>query len=209
MQKRYAISGFSKIADDELATLGLTVITAMTANPNFETPVPALTDVQLVVDDFREKLAGTRKGSPLDTSEKNYSRQTLEGELKKLAFYVNTTADGELHVVLSSGFPPKKLPSSIDIPAVPERLHLSDTQQSGQLRFVFDSVRHAWEYEYTYTTDVDENGEPVWGDVLTTTDSRNNVIAPLEAGSICRVRVRSRNGKGLSDWSEAISLMAR
>lgn len=209
MQKRYAMTGFSKIPDDELATLGLTVITAMTANPNFETPVPALADVQLVVDDFHEKLSATRKGSPLNTSEKNYSRQTVEGELKKLAFYVNTVADGELHIVLSSGFPARKLRSSLDIPAVPERLHLSDTQQSGQLRLAFDSVKHAWEYEYTYATEVGVNGEPLWGDVLTTTDSRNNVIAPLEAGSICRVRVRSRNGKGLSDWSESISLMAR
>lgn len=209
MQNRYAITGFNKIADDVLATLGLTVITAMTANPNFETPVPALTDVQLVVDDFHEKLASTRKGSPLNTSEKNYSRQLLEGELKKLAFYVNTVADGALHVVLSSGFPIQQLRTPTDIPDIPERLRLADTQQSGQLRFDFDNVRHAWEYEYTFATEVGENGEPIWGDILTTTTSRSNVIAPLLPGSICRVRVRSRNGKGLSDWSETISLMAR
>ncbi|HWV71475.1 MAG TPA: fibronectin type III domain-containing protein [Pseudosphingobacterium sp.] len=209
MQNRYANTGFSKISDDALATLGVTVITAMTDNPHFETPVPALADVQLIVNDFRDKLANTRKGSPLNTSEKNHSRQLLEGELKKLAFYVNTVANGALHVVLSSGFPVKQLRTSLDIPLFPERLRLLDTSQSGQLRFDFNAAKNAWEYEYTYTTLVDDNGIPQWGDILTTTSSRNNIIAPLEAGSICRVRVRSRNGKGVSDWSEPISRMAR
>ncbi|MFC6100147.1 fibronectin type III domain-containing protein [Olivibacter domesticus] len=181
----------------------------MTDNPHFETPLPALADVQLIVDDFRDKLASTRKGSPLNTSEKNHSRQLLESELKKLAFYVNTVANGALHIVLSSGFPAKQLRTSMDIPLFPERLRLLDTPQSGQLRFDFNMAKSAWEYEYSYATFVDDNGIPQWGNILTTTSSRNNIIAPLEAGSICRVRVRSRNGKGVSDWSEPVSRMAR
>lgn len=209
MKNRYAITGFNRIADDALATLGLTVITAMTANPHFETPSPTLADVQTAVDDFHNKLTNTKKGSPLNTSEKNYSRQFLEAELKKLAFYVNTTAGGALHIVLSSGFPVKQLPTSIDIPSTPERLRLSDTPQSGQIRLHFNSVKNAWEYEYSYATESDESGQPLWGDILASTTSRNNVIAPLQPGSICRVRVRSRNGKGVSDWSEPVSLIVR
>lgn len=209
MQNRYALTSFKTIADDTLATLGITVITAMTANPHFETPTPALADVQTIVDDFRDKLANTRKGSPLNTSEKNYSRQLLEAELKKLAFYVNTIAGGALHIALSSGFPITQIRTSVGIPMIPERLRLSDTPQSGQVRFQFDRVKNAWEYEYSYATESDESGQPLWGAVLSSTTSRNNVIAPLQPGSICRVRVRSRNGKGISDWSEAVSLMVR
>lgn len=209
MQNRYIAIGFSNIADDAMATLGTTVITAMTDNPNFETPVPALTDIQLLLDDYRLKLAATRKGSPLNTSEKNVSRQALEKGLRQLAFYVDAVADGALHVILSSGFPVKPLRSSLIAPAIPERLRLSDTAQSGQIRFDFNPVKKAWEYEYCYATEVDDNGNIRWGDILSTTSSRNNIIAPLIPGVVCRVRVRARNGKGVSDWSEAVSLMAR
>ncbi|QNL49147.1 fibronectin type III domain-containing protein [Olivibacter sp. SDN3] len=206
---RQANLGFKRFSDDALATLGVTVITAMADNPHFGTPVPALEDVQILVDDFREKLASTRRGSPLNTSEKNHSRQILEGELKKLAFYVNTVADGALHVILSSGFPVRQSRTSVDIPAIPERLRLMDTSQSGQLRLDFNAVKGAWEYEYRYATSLDEQGEPDWEQLFTSTSSRNNVLAPLEPGIICRVKVRSRNGKGVSDWSEPISRMAR
>jgi len=209
MQNRYANTSFDKMSDDAFATLGVTVITAMTANPNFETPSPALADVQVLVDDFRDKLAVTRKGSPFNTSEKNHSRQLLETELKKLAFYVNTVANGALHIVLSSGFPVKQLRTALNIPAIPERLRLMDTAQSGQLRFDFNSVKSAWEYEYCYATETDEQGEPIWTDLFTTTRSRNNILAPLQPASICRVKARARNGKGISDWSEPVSLMVR
>ncbi|WP_134089604.1 hypothetical protein [Olivibacter sp. XZL3] len=209
MQNRYISLGFSKIADDAMATLGTTVITAMTDNPNFETPVPALTDIQALLDDYRAKLAVTRKGSPLNTSEKNVSRQALEKGLRQLAFYVDAVADGALHIILSSGFSVKSLASSLTVPAIPERLRLSDTTQSGQIRFDFDPVKRAWEYEYCFSTEVDDNGDILWGDILSTTSSRNNIIAPLIPGVVCRVRVRARNGKGVSDWSEAVSLMAR
>ena len=209
MQNRYIILGFNKTSDDALATLGLTVISAMTENPNFETPVPALADIQVNVDDFRDKLALTRKGSPLNTSEKNHSRQILEGELKKLAFYVETIADGALHIILSSGFQVKAPATKAVIPAVPERIRLSDTMQSGQLRLDFDPVKKVWGYEYSYSTEMDESGALVWSEEYTTTSSRNNVIAPLQPGSLCHVRVRSRNGKGVSDWSEPVSLIAR
>src|SRR5690606_2297114 len=100
-------------------------------------------------------------------------------ELKKLAFYVNTIADGALHVVLSSGLPVQQIPTSMDIPSIPERLRLSDASQSGQLRLNFNPVKHAWEYEFRYATEIDEDGNPVWEDVLTSTSSRNNTIAPL------------------------------
>ena len=209
MQKRYANTGFSNLGDDALATLGLTVISAMTDNPNFETPIPALEEVQILVDDFCDKLALTRKGSPLNTSEKNHSRQLLEMELKKLAFYVNTVANGALHIVLSSGFPVKQLRSRLEIPAIPERLRLSDTSQSGQLRLDFNVVPKAWEYEYCYATKMGETNEPLWTDIYHSTRSRNNVLAPLKPGSICYVRVRARNGKGVSDWSDTVSLMVR
>ncbi|GAA4785205.1 hypothetical protein GCM10023231_11300 [Olivibacter ginsenosidimutans] len=209
MQNRYANSGFSKMSDGTFATLGLTVISAMTDNPNFENPEPSLEEVRTRVADFNNKLASALNGSPLNTSEKNNSRKLLEGELKKLAFYVNNIAQGAIHIILSSGFPVSALAAQREIPEIPERLRLGDTPQSGQLRLDFIAVKAAWEYEYSYTTAVNEDGQPIWGETMSTTSSRNNIISGLIPGNYCYARVRSRNGKGRSDWSGVVRRMAR
>lgn len=153
------------MTDNTFATLGLTIVLAMSDNPYFENPVPTLDDVGLRVDEFESKLANASKGSPLDTSEKNNSRKLLEEELKKLAFYVNGVARGALalHIVLSSGFTVSALAIRREIPEVPERLRLGDTPQSGQLRLDFSPTKGAWEYEYTYATELAQEGEPLWG----------------------------------------------
>lgn len=209
MQKRYVKISFEHTNDDALVTLGQTVIAAMTENPNFETPTPALASVQTLVEDFQQKLSLTRKGSPLNTSEKNLARELLESELKKLAMYVNIISDGALHIALSSGFPVRQQRSSTATPAVPERIRLSDTGQSGQVRLTFIAVKQAWEYEYCYTTELGESGVPKWGEIYSTTNSRFTIITGLQPSSTCYVKVRSRNGKGVSDWSELVSLIAR
>jgi len=209
MQNRYVKIAFDRISDDALITLGQTVVTAMTDNPNFETPTPTLVSIQELMEDFQQKLSLTRKGSPLNTSEKNLSRQFLESELKKLAMYVNMVSDGALHIVLSSGFPIRQQRSSMGIPAIPERIRLSDTGQSGQLRMAFIAVKNAWEYEYCCATELDESGSPMWGEIHSTTNSRFTVLTALQPGSTCHVKIRSRNGKGVSDWSEIVRLIVR
>ena len=97
--------GFQKITDENLLTLADTVIRAMTDNDSFPDPNPNLGDVEDEKDAFAEKLAiARRKGSPYDTAIKNEVREGLEKILSQLAFYVNKTDDGNIAILLSSGF---------------------------------------------------------------------------------------------------------
>src|SRR5690606_782048 len=106
MKKRTARGGFKNIKDNDLLNLGGTVLLAMESNANFTTPDPDLAVVQAAYDDYKLKLeTASRQGSPLDKSVKRDSKTALVGLLKRLAFYVNTVADGDLSIVLSSGFP--------------------------------------------------------------------------------------------------------
>lgn len=144
MAKRYVKIGFSTIKDDELSTLAGTIISAMNENEYFPEPNPLIEDVQTVLDDYRDKLeVSTRKGSPLDTSEKNHAREELEDLLKKLGFYVNHTANGVVRMVLSSGFPLKSERQPLLVPQPPERIKLKDGRQRKQIDLSFDAVKGA------------------------------------------------------------------
>src|SRR5690606_4269378 len=100
MKKRTARSGFKHMKDQELLTFGYTVHAAMDGNAYFATPEPDLATLLISVDDFRTKMEmANRKGSPLDFSLKNDSREILIELLKQLAFYVNKTARGDLSII--------------------------------------------------------------------------------------------------------------
>ncbi len=210
MVKRTARGGFKHLRDNDLLNLGGTVLLAMDGNANFPTPDPTLVAVQATYDDYKAKLeAASRKGGPLEKSLKNDAREVLLAQLKRLAHYVSGVADGSLSVILSSGFPPSGTPVRQLPPMTPERVRLADYRQSGQLQLGFDAVPGAWLYEYAYSSDKLPDGTIVWPDALVARSSRGNVIAPVTPGVTYYARVRARNGAGVSDWSEPVSLIAR
>ena len=206
--KMKALIGFGSMLDDQLLTAATTIIAAMTGNANFPTPNPPLVDIQLLLDDFSAKLAAARKrGSPEDTAIKDESIPALVSALQKLGYYVNSVADGQLSVLLSSGFPTNGPSTPSMTPPIVLNVRLSDTNQSGQMRLDFAAQKKVLVYEYCYRK-VGAPDEP-WSDRLTTSSSRNNIIAPLEVGQYYEVRVRAVNTKGAGDWSNTAMLLVR
>ncbi|MBL1408222.1 fibronectin type III domain-containing protein [Sphingobacterium sp. C459-1T] len=206
--KMKALIGFGGMLDDQLLMAATTILAAMTGNANFPTPTPALEDVQDLLDDFSTKLAAARKrGSPEDTAIKDESIPALVSILQKLGYYVNSVADGKLSVLLSSGFPTNAPATTSLAPFAVQDVRLSDTNQSGQARLNFVKQPRVRVYEYCYRR-VGTPEEP-WSDRITTTSSRNNIIAPLEPGHYYEVRVRAVNSKGAGDWSNTARLLVR
>ncbi|SEN84167.1 Fibronectin type III domain-containing protein [bacterium A37T11] len=211
MTATQVLTGYKKLKDNELLALSGTVGKAMGEdNPYFATPQPTLAELQTAQEDFAVKLQiSQRRGSPFDTSLKNDSRDALLLVLKRLAFYVNVTANGSLPILLSSGFRLAATQVSAVVPTIPERLKLRDGRQSGQMIFTFDAVKGATLYEYQYAEASETGGEVEWGNRLTTSSSTQNLLAPLTPGRTYLVRVRAMNGAGIGDWSEPVSLIAR
>lgn len=206
--KTKALIGFARMKDDELLVAGNTIIGAMTDNQHFSSPTPTLAEVQVLLDDFSNKLAQARKrGSPEDTALKGDSRMVLEDSLQQLGYYVNSVAKGHLATVLSSGFPVSTSPTTNLVPLRVESVKLSDGRQSGQVRLDFAKQNKVLLYEYCYR----QHSEPEleWSERITTTSSRGNIIAPLPPGERVEVRVRAINSKGVGDWSETASLLVR
>ena len=182
----------------------------MTGNVNFETPDPSLESLSEVLSNYEEQLsAARRRGSPEDTARKNTARTELEQLLKKLAFYVTNTADGDLAVLLSSGFTVSAMPQKDDVPPMVRGVILTDGKQRGQMRLDFNQNKSAKMYEYQFC-EIDPDGfAGEWSESYLTTTSRLNIIAPLKPYQRYGVRVRAVNGYGRSDWSEMVTHVVR
>jgi len=202
---------FQKLTDGNLQTLADTVVHAMTDNPNFPNPTPSLDDVITEKNDFREKLAAARRrGSPYDTARKNEVRVKLEKILSQLAFYVNTVADGNFAILLSSGFEISKYRSAVLSPKQIDYVRLTDGRNSGQMVLSFERLENSRLYEYRVSDKKDANGDIVWDEKIhTTTSSQSNIIQPVTPGKTYYVTVRSINSRGTGDWSVPRSWIAR
>lgn len=210
MRKERLLLSYTHLTDYELSTLAGRVLAAMTDNDNFPDPTPSLAELEPLVNTYRTRHEiASRRGSALEISQKNESRQQLLEAFKQLAFYINTVSDGSQPMLVSSGLILASQPREVYVPDIPRLLRLRDGRVSGQMRLDFEPVKDALEYLYTVSDTVDEQGNIVWPDPVLTTRSRRNFIDPVEPGTTYFARVRARNSKGLGDWSETVSLIAR
>ncbi|WP_390881650.1 fibronectin type III domain-containing protein [Sphingobacterium pedocola] len=120
---------------------------------------------------------------------------------------MNGIADGHLSTLLSSGFPTNAPAVASTVPFVVDNVKATDGRQSGQMRVDFNAQSKVRMYEYSYRKV--QVPEAPWSDRLTTSSSRNNIIAPLEPGQYYEVRVRAVNTKGAGDWSQTATLLVR
>lgn len=194
---------YSKLSDADLATLAGKTLTDMTGNPNFTDPTPELAEYATFVEDYRTKHeAAAVTGGKFATTAKDIARLALLQQMKRLAFYVNFTADGDAHQLVSSGFTLVPPPQSRTIPDVPLWVRVRRGPQKGQLLLDVAKVKFTWQYEYQISSIRGDDGEIVWDEnIFTTTKSRGNIIAGLESVVTYWVRVRAMNGYGTGDWS--------
>lgn len=210
MRTEKVISNYKDLSDDELAALAGKILGALTGNANFPDPIPALTDLTTVVNDYRSKHEiAIRGGSVLDIRIKNESKKHLLYQLSQLAHYVNTESAGNLAVLTSSAMILAKQPTGKQVPYTIERVILKDGSLSGQMRVDFTPQKSIWEYEIQIGEWPDNVMDILWGQSYFTTTSRGNIVVPLIPGTKYYVRVRARNAKGSSDWTEAVSMIVR
>lgn len=213
MKKEKVRSNYEKLTDYELATLGGRVVRAMqeTSTADFFTdPQPSMEDLESFVTDYVEKHEiASRRGSALEISMKNESRENVLLALRTLANYVNEKARGHMSKLLSTGLQLVSQPGRIDVPSVPQEIKLKDGALSGQIKVSFKRAKNVWMYDIQLGTEAPPGEELDWGELYQTTVSRGTVIGNLTIGQRYYVRVRALNGKGAGDWSQPISMLVR
>ena len=95
---------FNRLSDGDLSAFTNNVITSMSGNTAFSKPPVAYTDMSKLLDAFDKAVAAAIDGGTASTAAKNAARDELLAALQKLSAYAQIVADGELAVLLASGF---------------------------------------------------------------------------------------------------------
>ena len=141
------VTGFNALKEDELDTVGQSIINKMTGNPNFTSPIPPLADVQTALDEFMAAMAdlGAGKGS---TIIKDQKKTTLLDLLTKLATYVQLNCQDDAAIIESSGFKIKQAKTPIG--PLPKPVLKVEAGGPGQVKLTATSVgANSYQFEYT------------------------------------------------------------
>ena len=148
-----ATTSFASLSDGNLESKTHEIITAMTGNLNFPNPIPALADITAAATAYTTALSKAGTGNRIEVPDKNAKRETLIGQLRILCNHINTVANGDAAMILSSGFNLSKdrQPSVL---TRPENIRVENGVASGSLLVSVKAVKGAYAYFHEYTTDV-------------------------------------------------------
>jgi hypothetical protein len=150
MAKQRVITNYSHLRDAELDQKTDFVITSMTGNTNFTTPVPALAVVTTAKTAYQTALAAAQSRAKEEVEIKNQQRQELLDLLSQLATYVQLNGNSDPVIMLSSGFDI----TQADRPPVgplekPENFKM-EAIAAGTLKLSCDKVDGADNYRFEY-----------------------------------------------------------
>ena len=204
------ITNYDHLSDADLAALATRTVDALGTNDHFPDLNPSFDEYEPVALDYVAKQAITADGraSGVQKEEKDEARNELLEMMRRITSYINNFTKVS-SIQLSSGFYPVQLPKPGQSPAAPGWARLADSNRPGEIRLLFGAVKAAYQYEMQLADEVDETGTPVWRDLDPAPRALGNYYGPVNDGVVYYFRVRSRNKKGVSNWTPVASLRAR
>ncbi|MEP6663429.1 MAG: fibronectin type III domain-containing protein [Verrucomicrobiota bacterium] len=193
---------FARLPDAPLNTFGENVITRLTGNPGFTTPLVSMAVLTGAQTAFASAIVAAQQGGKQATATKNAAREALIALLQQEAAYVQSIAGEELPLLLSSGFENTNT-NRTQVPLSKPLVDQVDNPMSGQLGLRLKPVYTARAYEVRMSY-----GTTGWQAVGVFTQSRV-VIPDLTPGTTYTLQARAIGGStGYSDWSDPVSHMA-
>jgi len=208
-----AASGDAKVAiafiksdkDGDLAAACNRILTAMTGNAGYSAPVPTLASLTTAHDAFVAAVQANDGGSKAVVA-RNQARTTLALAMRRLAAYVQHACEGNLLVLLASGFPAQRQRSAgvvQPLPA-PTGLKLRQGNASGQVIARCNQVRSARLYQWRHAT----AEAPTMWTIEDTTSTVAYTFTGLTPGTQYLLQVRAFGKRGATDWSDSATLIA-
>lgn len=150
MKKTKIKSKFRSLSDSELDARASSILSAMTGNPHFPQPTPALEDVSNSPKLFSDALALTKTGDRLKAAYKSQLRDNLDGLLTKLASYCGFVAQGDRFKLTSSGFAVNAEANSSKTLGFPANFSVEIGRQSGSVLASVNRVANANSYLFRW-----------------------------------------------------------
>lgn len=195
-----AIRYLLEASDAQLIVIVRTVLAGILANVAiFATPNPALATVQTALDAFIVALEDAALGGPAQTAIKNAKRADLAGLMRVLANYVGAVANGDLSILLLSGYPHQK-PSRSPVGPMPkpETPRVIRGPHKGTLAAATVPIYGAASYNWRLAL---ASAPTVYVQTTQTTGARVS-FRGLTSGETYNVAVNAVGSSGPGDWSD-------
>jgi hypothetical protein len=181
---------------------GRQIVTALTNNASFPTPIPPLTEVTAFVDELSQTTLLVQSArAEVTTRVVNQAKaeERLDQALTQLAGYVESIAGRDHAVITSAGMETKAPPSTPTLPTVPQALTANAGEHDGEMNLAWKAVPNA--RSYTIEASVDPAAAGSWTHVGIAT-SASKLITNLTSGKRYWFRVSAVSAGGQSGWSE-------
>lgn len=179
------------------------IVSCMTGNPRFPSPVPALPTVSTAITALAtaETAAVSRVQGAVTT--RNDKREALLVLLQQLRAHVQSVADADPEngaaTIQSAGMSVRKTG------ARPPRVFTAEQGPvSGSAKLVTPSAGARAFFEWSYSAD----GGKTWTEAPATVQAKT-VVTGLGAGGTVQFRYRTVTKTGQGDWSQPVSLLVK
>lgn len=190
-----------KKSESELALYVDSIITALTGNADFPTPVPPLAEVQARLEDYKTKHAeatAMTNAARLAVLAKEKARAELKSTVTRLAAYVESAAAGDASAILGTGMQVRQTGGHSDRLPAPANLDSAPGHLEGEIRLTWRGVPGAKTYEIAYKQHLDA---APWAHSKTAT-KRKASVPRLQPGVVYAFRVRAIGTAGEGAWSD-------
>ena len=196
-------SSFSKLSDGQLEDMALAIAAAMTGNPNFTEPGPALADLNNSIKLFSDGLALAKTRDKVKVAVKNKLRNDLQLLLINLANYCSYVAKGDRAILASTGFAlnaENNLPKTL---GSPENFTVQPGNNAGEALVYINTVRNAKAYLFLY------GPSPISNDAWFHAVSSQPyfTITGLVPGTTYSFKIGATGSKGQAAYTDVISKM--
>ena len=196
-----AVTFIARASDAELIGTATAILAAMTENPDFPNPAPALATVQAAMSAFQSAVAAAAGGGIVLTAAKNAARTTLAALLREIASYLQVACKGDMTKLLRSGFPTQKSARQpVGTLPAPAGLTLGIGTLSGTLDASANPVPGA----VLYTWQVALVSAPDTPIQTTQTTAASTTFANLIPGTQYSITMNAIGTAGPSDWTDAV-----
>jgi len=152
-------TSFNRGRDGDLVNDGFRAVDHMTDNAFFPTPNPSVAELKQATQEYQQALYDAAGRDQQLVAIKDNRRAVLRSMLSRMAEYVNSVANGNREILLSSGFKLARNREADDLKPIGELEVRTDAPEQAITRI--NRVPGAKAYVHEYTTGVVTN-ESVW-----------------------------------------------
>jgi hypothetical protein len=195
----------SKMAAPELLQRANAVYAGMNLNPAYPNPPIPMQDFRETIDDLSAAITATLDGGMKATAEKNRLADELRRMLRELAHYVQSTCNGDMPTLLSSGFPavtgtrrpPTQLSRWIR--------NILPGPSTGSVLVALRGIPGAASYQIRWSVATSDGTPETWSVLPTAGVRKPALISGLTPGTTYIFQTRAVLRSGLTEWSDPIT----